>query len=68
MSKTTRIEEIQRMFQEMGLGTPEDRERFLGLSRPSVTPTEETPGEEQQEQVFIRLENTTSAADEVRCG
>jgi len=65
--KTSRLEEIQRMFDQMGLGTQKERERLLELSGASMLP-ETALGESEQQQVFIRLENATSTADEVQHG
>ena len=45
--------EIQRMFEDMGLGTEEARARFRGLC-----PDQEA-NERPKEQVFIRIENET---------
>lgn len=68
MMEGNRLEEIQRMFEEMGLGSPKERERFKELSGESWPPAEEDPGEHQQEQIFIRLENATSSLDVVTHG
>ena len=44
-----RLEEIQKMFEEMGLGTEEDREKYL-LEEEKV---------DTHEQIFIRLGTNT---------
>ena len=64
---TSRLQEIQKMFDEIGLGRPEDRQRFCDLAGDSILrggSPEDTP----QEQLFIRLENNTPEAEEVQHG
>jgi hypothetical protein len=59
----TRIDEIQRMFEEIGLGRQEDRERLIELGRLHKLAdigSEPTP----RGQLFIRLDGNTSEADE----
>jgi hypothetical protein len=63
----TRVDEIQRMFEEIGLGRSEDRARFIELARvPQLTDIgSETTS---REQLFIRLEANTPEAEEPQHG
>ena len=45
--------DIERAFQEMGLGTKEDRDRFLNLTNLSL------PSDADEEQLFIKLSHVT---------
>ena len=48
--------EIQRMFQEMGLGTDEKRERFTLLARPDPETLDEPACDTRLDNVTERLE------------
>ncbi len=56
----SRVEEIQRMFEAMGLGRPEDRQRFADFG--------DAPFEDAREQILVRLENNTLPNDEAQNG
>ncbi|GAB4356398.1 MAG: hypothetical protein Kow006_23500 [Gammaproteobacteria bacterium] len=62
-----RLKEIQRMFDEMGLGRSEERRRFTEMAGKPVS-IEETQEEPAKEQLFIRLENNTLEAGESQHG
>lgn len=58
-----RLEEIQRLFDEMGLGSPEDRQRYVQFEGAPFVDNEER-GEANEEQRFIRLTASGSEKDE----
>jgi hypothetical protein len=59
MVSRSRAAEIQRMFDEIGLGLPEERKRLAELGAPDLDePPEDTLT--PQEHVFIRIENNTA--------
>lgn len=64
---SSRVEEIQRMFDEMGLGRPEDRARFIELAR-TAPPADISSEDASREQLFIRLEANTPEAQESQRG
>lgn len=47
------FEAIEMMFREMGLGTQEERNRFLAMDEPVA------PQKEDGQQLFIRIEDAT---------
>lgn len=55
------------MFDEMGLGQAEERQRFVDLAGYSKL-GEASPEDAPQEQLFIRLENNTPEAEEIQHG
>ncbi len=52
-----RPELIEKIFREMGLDTEEQRLRLILLAEPRLS-------EEKREQLFIRIQNTTSSSKE----
>ncbi len=63
----SRLKEIQNMFDEMGLGRPEDRRRFTELASERVS-IEDTQKEAPKEQLFIRLQSNALEAEESQHG